>query len=61
MMDNISARCLMCGKTMLVDKEHKDFKKLVAQEVELPTFICDYCSFRVQHESEEKNKPQKPM
>lgn len=61
MNNNISARCLLCGKTTLVDEEHKDFKKLTAQSVELPTFICDRCAYRVRHESEEKNKPQKPI
>ncbi|HCF51095.1 MAG TPA: DUF2197 domain-containing protein [Syntrophomonas sp.] len=60
-MDTISARCLMCSKTYTVDESHKDYKKLVAQEKPVATFICDLCNYRVQHESEEKHKPKKPM
>ena len=61
MSKKISARCLLCGKNWDVDEDHKDFKKLVEQQKELPTFICDLCSYRVRHESEEKGKPQKPI
>ncbi|MGI6468392.1 MAG: DUF2197 domain-containing protein [Syntrophomonadaceae bacterium] len=60
-METISARCLLCSKTYSVDESHKDYKKLVAQEKPVATFICDLCNFRVKHESEEKNKPKKPM
>ncbi len=61
MSKSISARCLLCGKTWDVEEDHKDFKKLVEQQKDLPTFICDLCGYRVRHESEEKHKPQKPM
>ncbi|MEN6351149.1 MAG: DUF2197 domain-containing protein [Syntrophomonas sp.] len=60
MMSFISARCLMCGKTYDVDEEHKEYKKLASQE-KSPTFICDFCSNRVRHESDEKRKDKKPM
>ncbi len=55
----VVARCLLCGKNHDVPEDHKDYKKLV--ERENPTFICDMCSKRVRHESDEKNKPKKPM
>ena len=58
-METISARCLLCSKTYSVDESHKDYKKLVAQEKPVATFICDLCNFRL-HESEEKNKPKSP-
>lgn len=57
----ISARCLLCSKTYQVEEDHKDFKKLADQGKEVATFICDICAYRVRHESDEKNKPQKPI
>jgi uncharacterized protein YlaI len=51
----------LCGKTYDVKEDHKDFKKMLEQNKELPTFVCDLCNYRVRHESEDKNKPQKPM
>ncbi|MGI6421958.1 MAG: DUF2197 domain-containing protein [Syntrophomonadaceae bacterium] len=61
MSKNLVARCLLCGKTYDVKEDHKDFKKMLEQNKELPTFVCDLCNYRVRHESEDKNKPQKPM
>lgn len=60
-MGNIAAKCMLCAKIFYVDEEHKDYKKLVAKNKELPTFICDYCSNRVRFESDEANKQKKPM
>jgi len=61
MSKTIPARCLMCGKTCSIEEDHKDYKNLVEQGKELPTFICDLCSYKVRHESEDRNKPQKPI
>ncbi|HNX28526.1 MAG TPA: DUF2197 domain-containing protein [Syntrophomonadaceae bacterium] len=60
-MGNIVAKCLLCAKVYNVDEEHKDYKKLVEKNEEIPGFICDYCSNKVRHESDEANKPKKPM
>ncbi len=57
----ISARCLLCGKNYDVEEDHKDYKKMLEQKKDQPTFVCDLCNYRVRHESEDKNKPQKPM
>ncbi|MBC7076293.1 MAG: DUF2197 domain-containing protein [Syntrophomonadaceae bacterium] len=58
-MDFVVARCLLCGKNHDVYEDHKDYKKLAEQKS--PTFICDFCSNRVRRESDEKNKPKKPI
>lgn len=60
-MENITARCLLCAKTYTVAEDHKDYHKLVEQNKPLPTFICDLCDYRIRHESEEKDKPKKPI
>ena len=60
-MEMVTARCLLCGKTQTVEESHKDYKKLLKQNKEVPTFICDLCNYRVRHESEEKHKPVKPI
>lgn len=60
-MKNIAAKCMLCAKVFYVDEEHKDYKKLVAKNKDLPAFICDYCSNRVRFESDEANKQKKPM
>lgn len=59
-MNMVQARCLMCGKTLDVAEDHKDYPKLVAQE-KSPTFICDICSNRIRYESDEQRKPKKPI
>lgn len=59
-MNSIDARCLMCGKVYAVLEDHKEYKKLESQG-KAPTFICDLCSNRVRHESDEQKKPKKPM
>ncbi|MDD2620170.1 MAG: DUF2197 domain-containing protein [Syntrophomonadaceae bacterium] len=59
-MKSLSARCLLCGKNYDVEEDHKDFQKLSKQE-KAPTFICDYCSNKVRHESDDKRKEKKPM
>ncbi|MGI6412156.1 MAG: DUF2197 domain-containing protein [Syntrophomonadaceae bacterium] len=58
-MELIKARCLLCGKTHVVYEDHKDYSKLANKQD--PTFICDYCQNRVRYESEENNKPKKPI
>lgn len=55
-----AARCLMCGKTYQIADDHKDYEKLQAQGSNA-TFICDQCSHKVRYETEEQNKPKKPM
>ncbi|HBK54561.1 DUF2197 domain-containing protein [Syntrophomonas wolfei] len=60
-MKQVAARCLLCGKTYDVEEDHKDFKKLSEQAKEVPSFICDFCSNRVRHESDEKRKEKKPI
>jgi uncharacterized protein YlaI len=60
-MDTVAARCLLCGKGYDVDQDHKDFKKLKDQGKETASFICDFCSNRVRHESDEQRKPKKPV
>lgn len=60
-MEAVTARCLLCSKTYSVDESHKDYKKLAEQNKEVATFICDLCNYRVRHESEDKNKPKKPI
>ncbi len=60
-MDTVAARCLMCGKSYDVDKDHKDFKKLADQNKEIAVFICDFCNNRVRHEADEQRKPHKPQ
>lgn len=59
-MGSIDAKCLLCGKVYAVAEDHKDYPKLQVQE-KSPTFICDLCSYRVRHESDEQTKPQKPI
>lgn len=51
----------MCSKTYDVNEDHKDYKKIQDQQKELPTFICDLCNYKIQHEAEEKHKPKKPQ
>lgn len=59
-MKYIAARCMLCGKSYDVDEDHKDYQKLSKQE-KAPVFICDLCSNRVRHESDETRKEKKPM
>lgn len=59
-MNFVTARCLMCGKSYEVGEDHKDYKKLT-EENKTISFICDFCSNRVRHESDEKRKEKKPM
>lgn len=60
-METVAARCLMCGKTYDVAQDHREFKKLKEQNKEMAVFICDLCSNRVRHESDEQRKPKKPV
>lgn len=59
-MSTVNARCLMCGKSYAVPEDHKDYKKMESQG-NAATFICDFCSNKVRHESDEQKKPKKPM
>ncbi|MGE5371257.1 MAG: DUF2197 domain-containing protein [Solirubrobacterales bacterium] len=56
----LEARCALCGKVTGVEPDHKDFKKL-SENPQTTTFICDMCSNRVRYESEDQQKPKKPM
>ncbi len=58
-MDGITVTCLMCGKKYLLGDEHQDFKKLSSSST--AAYICDKCSHKVRYETEEQNKPAKPM
>ncbi|HZK42756.1 MAG TPA: DUF2197 domain-containing protein [Syntrophomonadaceae bacterium] len=55
----VNAKCLLCGKVYLLDKDHRDYKKLVGKVSS--TFVCDKCNHKVRYETEEQNKPIKPM
>lgn len=55
----IEARCALCGKKYQVTEEHPSYKKL--EEKPTTTFICDMCNNRVRYESEDQQKPKKPM
>jgi uncharacterized protein YlaI len=57
---NISARCILCGKTHTIGEDHKEFRKL-AEKGDKATFICDICNNRVRFESEDKKKEKKPI
>lgn len=59
-MSSLNARCLMCGKDYAVQEDHKDYKKMEKQG-DAATFICDICTNKVRHESDEQKKPKKPM
>lgn len=58
-MNEVNATCLMCGKTYLVGEDHKDYNKLASNIS--TTYICDKCNHKVRYETEEQNKPIKPM
>ncbi|MCR4400505.1 MAG: DUF2197 domain-containing protein [Syntrophomonadaceae bacterium] len=55
----IEARCALCGKKYQVAEDHPTFKKLEHDPKAI--WICDLCSNRVRYESEDKQKPHKPM
>ncbi|MEA1959992.1 MAG: DUF2197 domain-containing protein [Bacillota bacterium] len=57
--ESIQVRCLLCGKTYEIGKQHQEFKKL--SESQSSTFICDLCSNKVRYESDDKKKAKKPM
>jgi len=57
---SINARCLMCGKVYAVSEDHKEYKKMESQGASA-SFICDLCTNKVRHESDEQKKPKKPM
>ncbi|SHG55881.1 hypothetical protein SAMN02745221_00459 [Thermosyntropha lipolytica DSM 11003] len=58
-MKQVTARCIMCGKTYDVAEDHKDYPKLVQSKDAV--FVCDRCNYKVRYESEEEQKPKKPM
>jgi uncharacterized protein YlaI len=59
-MKHITARCLLCGKNQDVTEEHPEYNKLEKQG-KSPVFICDICSHKVRHESDEERKEKKPI
>ncbi|NLB87878.1 MAG: DUF2197 domain-containing protein [Syntrophomonadaceae bacterium] len=58
-MSEVRATCLMCGKSYMLGEDHKDYKKIASNTSS--TYICDRCSHKVRYETEEQNKPSKPM
>lgn len=56
----IEARCAFCGKISEVSLEHKDYRRLEADPKKV-TYICDRCNHKVRYESEDQQKPKKPM
>lgn len=58
-MNQVQARCIMCGKTYNVAEDHKDYPKLV--QAKDAVFVCDLCNYKVRYDSEEEQKPKKPM
>ena len=59
-MNKLEVRCLMCGKVYGIGEDHRDYKK-VSESKTTATFICDFCSNRVRYESDEQQKPKKPV
>lgn len=56
----VEARCALCGRKEEVTQEHRDYKKLL-EDPKKVTYICNICSNRVRYESEDQQKPKKPM
>jgi len=58
-MEQVDAKCMLCGKTYQLGEDDKDFKKM--SNLDKPgTFICDLCANRVRYESDDKKKSPKP-
>ncbi|MEA4925351.1 MAG: DUF2197 domain-containing protein [Syntrophomonadaceae bacterium] len=58
-MEQVNAKCLLCGKVYVLLEDDRDFKK-VSDPDKPGTYICDLCSNRVRYESDEKKKNLKP-
>lgn len=58
-MSQLTVTCLMCGKKYLLAEDHNDYKKLSSSSS--AAYICDKCNHKVRYETEEQNKPVKPM
>ncbi|MGE5404254.1 MAG: DUF2197 domain-containing protein [Candidatus Saccharibacteria bacterium] len=56
----VEARCMLCGKKEEVTAEHKEYKKLI-EDPKKVTYICDRCNHKVRYETEEEQKPKKPI
>lgn len=58
-MENVAARCMLCGKNYQLGEDDKDFKKMSNKE-KPGTYICDLCANRVRYEADDKRKSPKP-
>jgi uncharacterized protein YlaI len=59
-MEQVNAKCLLCGKEYVLMEDNKDFKKV--NDPDKPgTYICDLCANRVRYESDDKKKNPKPQ
>lgn len=58
-MSEIKAICLMCGKSYMLGEEDTDYQKLVSNTTS--TYICEKCKHKVRFETQELNKPVKPI
>ncbi|MGE5398278.1 MAG: DUF2197 domain-containing protein [Chitinophagales bacterium] len=56
----IEVRCALCGQKTQVGEEDKDYKKLTDPGKKV-TYICNMCNNRVRFESDDKQKPKKPI
>ena len=59
-MEQVEAKCMLCGKVYQLGEEDKDYKKM-SDPSKPGTYICDLCANRVRHESDEQRKPHKPQ
>jgi uncharacterized protein YlaI len=59
-MEQVNAKCMMCGKSYVLAEDNKDFKKM-SDPNKPGTYICDLCENRVRYESEDKKKSPKPQ
>lgn len=49
----------MCGKSYMLGEEDTDYQKLVSNTTS--TYICEKCKHKVRFETQELNKPVKPI
>ncbi len=55
----VVTRCALCGKKYEIGEDNPDYPKLIAKPS--TTYICDMCKNKVRFESEDQQKPKKPM
>ncbi|MEQ8201188.1 MAG: DUF2197 domain-containing protein [Syntrophomonadaceae bacterium] len=63
-MEQVEAKCMLCGKVYQLGEDDKDFKKVAEKKAADPskpgTFICDLCANKIRYESDDKKKHPKP-